>query len=362
MRIGCVSDVCLGYGSPQIGYLVESLADHYGDDAEILVVEPGTRDLPPRHNFFPRFRIRRASTVFDPYSGPGRTEYALGAAQIMNDWAPDLLVICCTYTLPVLFKLRKRPAYVIYYCYESIAHYGDFDVEMNRQLEGRLDVVLFPEENRAALEMGRFRFGVPALVLYNCPRRTSRPPLSREVRNGRFLYAGMIDRVNTFADYYSKPLISAYPIDLFGPIRAASEDERAAWRESLKKRVQYGGHVANRDLAELRRHYIYSLVMWNPRNENQLYAAPNKFFESIADGVPPLSAPHPQCKKLIERYRCGVLTTDWSEAGLLVGMDRATKLYETSEWDSMVANCHSAFIDDLNWERQFEKLRVHLTK
>jgi hypothetical protein len=286
----------------------------------------------------------------------------MGAARIMNDWAPDLLVICCTYTLPVLLKLRKRPGYVIYYCYESITHYGDFDVEMNRQLEGRLDVVLFPEENRAALEMGRFRFGVPALVLYNCPRRTSRPPLSREVRNGRFLYAGMIDRVDTFADYYSKPLISAYPIDLFGPIRAASEDERTAWRESLKKRVQYGGHIANRDLAELRRHYIYSLVMWNPRNENQLYAAPNKFFESIADGVPPLSAPHPQCKKLIERYRCGVLTTDWSEAGLLVGMDRATKLYGTSEWDSMVANCHSAFIDDLNWERQFEKLRVHLAK
>jgi hypothetical protein len=102
--------------------------------------------------------------------------------------------------------------------------------------------------------------------------------------------------------------------------------------------------------------------MWNPRTENQHYAAPNKFFESIADGVPPLSAPHPQCKKLIDRYQCGVLTSDWSEGGLLVGLDHARKLFATSEWDSMLTNCQSAFAGELNWERQFEKLKVHLTK
>jgi len=28
--------------------------------------------------------------------------------------------------------------------------------------------------------------------------------------------------------------------------------------------------------------YCYSIVAWNPDNENQLYAAPNKFFEPIA--------------------------------------------------------------------------------
>jgi len=361
MRIGCVSDVCLGYGSPQIGYLVESLAEHYG--AETLVAEPSVRHLAPRHNVFPGLRIRRAHTVFDPYSAAGRSEYVLAAAAMMDEWEPDLLVICCTFSLPVLFKLRKPPAYVIYYCYESVAHYGEFDVEMNGHLKGRLDVILFPEENRAALEVSRFRFGdVPTLVLYNCPRRTTRPPLPKQMRNGRFIYAGMIDREDTFADYYVNPLVGAHPIDLFGPIRAAKDEDRTSWLSKLPKRIQYCGHIAGGDLAELRRHYIYSLVMWNPRTENQHYAAPNKFFESIADGVPPLSAPHPQCKKLIDRYQCGVLTSDWSEAGLLVGLDHARRLFATSEWDSMLANCQSAFAGELNWERQFEKLKVHLTK
>lgn len=361
MRIGCVSDVCLGYGSPQLGYLVESLAEQYG--AENLVVEPGIPRLPPRHNCFPRLRIRRVHSVFDPYSGPGRSEYAIAASHIMNDWAPDVLVICCTFSLPVLFKLRRRPAYVIYYSYESISHYGEFDVEMNRRLKGRVDVVIFPEENRAALEISRCCFGeTPALVLYNCPRRTGRPPLLRQFRNGRFIYAGTIDRVETLAQYYASPLVGDYSIDLFGPIRAMTDEERTAWMSSLQKKVTYCGHIAARDLAELRPRYIYSLVMWNPQTENQLYAAPNKFFESIADGVPTLSAPHPQCKKLIDRYRCGVLTTDWTEAGLLAGLARAAKLYSTEEWDSMVNNCQSAFAGELNWERQFEKLRVHLTK
>ena len=361
MRIGCVSDVSLGYGSAQIGLLLESLAEHY--QAESLVVEPSVPTLAPRHNRFPRFRMRSVHTAFGPYTAAGRVEYVLAAARIIDEWAPDLLVISCTFSLPVLLKLRRRPAYVIYNSYESIAHYGEFDLEINRHLAGRIDLILFPEENRAALEIGRCRFGdIPKLVLYNCPRRTDRLPLPRESRSGRFIYAGTIDPVETFAEYYTRLPAGKYPIDLYGPIRAASEEERKTLRRRLEDSVWYCGHIDSQELAELRRHYIYSLVMWNPRNENQLYAAPNKFFESIADGVPPLSAPHPQCKKVIERYGCGVLMSDWSDVALVAGLERASLLYGTSEWDAMVSKCQAAFLGELNWERQFEKLKLHLTR
>lgn len=360
MRIGCVSDVCLGYGSPQIGFLMESLIDHYG--AEALVVEPRIPARAPRHNFFPRLKVRRAQTEFDPYSSEGRIEYVLDAARMMNEWQPDILVICCTFTLPVLFKLRKRPSYVVYYSYESITHYGEFDVEMNRQLRGAVDAVIFPEENRAALELSRIRFDAPVLILYNCPRLDSQRPLPREMRNGRFLHAGTIDPVETLAEYYTDARVAAYPIDLYGPIRRRSEQEREAFRNRIQERVQYCGYTENRELSELRRHYIYSLVIWNPGTENQLYAAPNKFFESIAAGVPPLTAPHPQCKKIVDRYGCGLLLSDWSLDGLVTGLERASKLYGSDQWDEMVARCEEAFTNELNWERQFEKLRVHLVK
>ncbi len=359
MRIGCVSDVCLGYGSPQIVYLMESLL-HIHPGAETLIVEPAIPGQPPRHHRFSHFRIRRAATRFRPYSQCGRTEYVLAASRLLNDWSPDLLLICCTFTLPVLFKLNRRPAQVIYYCYESIPHYGRFDMEMNRWLRGMVDVVIFPEENRAALEIGRFGFGgIPALVLYNCPRRHDRRAMPRSHRNGRFLYSGTIDRTETLADHFTKPEVQGYPIDLYGPIRG-SEEDRSRFRSQFQGRLRYHGMIDRESLDQIRPCYLYSLVMWNPHSENQLFAAPNKFFESIADGVPPLSAPHPQCKLLIERYQCGLLLNDWSESALVSGLQLAMRLHGTSEWEAMVERCETAFRQELNWERQFEKLKVHL--
>ncbi len=360
MRIGCLSDVCLGYGSPQIGHLIQCLSDTYG--AEALIVEPGNPELAPRHGLFPGMKVVRTRNAFPPYSLQGRVEYVLDAARIINEWQPDILVICCTFTLPVLLKLRKRPPFVVYYSYESIPHYGELDVELNRQLRDSVDVVVFPEENRAAMELARIRFECPILVLYNCPPFNSLKPLPKTSRNGRFLYAGMIDRVETLAEYYTDARIAAYPIDLYGPIRADSEESREAFRARLAPSVQYRGYTENQVLADLRRHYIYSLVMWNPGTENQLYAAPNKFFESIGAGVPALAAPHPQCKKIIDRYGCGLLLDEWSLDALLDGLERASRIYSTGKWDEMVAGCEEAFTGELNWERQFEKLKVHLVK
>ena len=359
MRIACVSDVCIGYGSPQIGYLTESLRDHYGADA--LIVEPRVPALAPQHHLFPGVKVLRAQTGFDVYSEAGRIEYVLQAARMIDQWAPDLLVLCCTFTIPVLFKLKKRPRHVIYFSYESIAHYGDLDEAMNGQLRGEVDLVIFPEENRAAMELGRYRFGgVPIVVLYNCVPRYSRRPLPKTSRNGRFLYAGTIDRVDTLAEYYATSRVDSFPIDLYGPIRGGSDEERESLTARLREHVRYGGHVDSRTLSQLRPYYVYSLVAWNPRTENQLYAAPNKLFESIADGVPPLTAPHPQCKKIVERYSCGLLLSDWTEDALVAGLERASRIYRTSRWDAMVSACEAAFVDELNWERQFEKLKIHL--
>lgn len=359
MRIGCVSDVCLGYGSPQIGYLVESLADHY--EAEALVVEPRVPGVAPKHTSFPSFQIRRSRTAFQPYSAEGRIEYAIDAARMVNEWEPDLLIICCTFTLPVLFKLRKRPHFVIYYSYESIPHYGDFDITMNRQLDGLVDLVIFPEENRAELELGRSRFGgARTVILYNCPAHHSRRPAVKGERNGRFFYAGTIDPVETLAAHFLDSRISGFPIDLYGPLRGEWEAEPAKVREGLQGQVRYWGVLESRELGELRRRYLYSLIMWNPKTENQLYAAPNKLFEAIADGVPPLAAPHPQCKKILDRYGCGTLLSDWSVEALAAGLNRAAREFLTDKWNAMVTGCETAFASELNWELQFEKLKVHL--
>ena len=361
MRLACISDVCLGYGSPQIGQLVRSLCTHYR--AENLVIEPHRAESPPRHLGFPELKIERAEMLYDPYTAPGRVEYLLEGSRLLNRYDPDILVVCCTFCLPVVFKLRRRPSIVIYYSLEDISFYGPFDVEMNRYVNDLVDLVIFPEENRAIEEVRRFGFGgASKVVLFNCADVDAEEPeknFARQ-RNGRVIYAGTIDRVQTFGNYYTKPAAGRFPIDLFGPIRAQTEEQKQDFIGALRGQVRYHGYLGNEEVAEARKKYAYSVVAWNPSVENQLYAAPNKFFESIADGVPPIAAPHPQCKMIIDRYKCGILMADWSEGEFFAALDRGLRLYETESWHEMVSNCATAVRQELTWDHQFEKLKVHL--
>lgn len=360
MRIVAVSDVTLGYGSPQVPLLTGSLGEHYR--GKVSIIEPVQPELARRHEQFPDFEIVSVGTADHPHSTVGRTEYIWRAAQLVKQLRPDVLVICCTYTLPVLYRLGAKPPKVIYYSYESIPFYGEFDVEMNRRVAPLLDVILFPEENRAALETGRCGFaGVPKLVLYNVNnrQRDTHAALAADQRNGRVLYSGTISRTQTFADYYFSDKIRALPIDLFGPVKGDPADRKRI-QDLQSGLLKYRGFISGVELARLRPSYAYSIVSWNPDTENQLYAAPNKFFESIADGVPPIAAPHPQCKLILERFGCGVLMADWSFDTFVSALRRALDAYGGAEWQAMVKACGRAVESELNWEAQFEKVKPYL--
>jgi hypothetical protein len=355
--IVALSDVTVGYGTPQLPLLTESLAEHYQAKAEII--EPAQPELAPRHAAFPGLRIRTLRTAEHPHSALGRTEYVLRASEAVNDLSPEVLLVCCTYCVPVLFRLKRRPRVVIYYAVESIPFYGELDVEMNRRAAPWMNIVIFPEENRAALEVGRCGFpGVRKLILYNTSKRRAEiaEPVRREQRNGRVLYAGSISCEQTFANYYLGDGVRAMPIDLFGAVKG-TEEERRRFLAQIGGGVRYLGQVSGAELAGQRPAYAYSIVAWNPNTENQLYAAPNKFFESIADGVPPIAAPHPQCRLLVERYGCGVLMPDWSFEGFHAALAKALRLYETEAWPRMVDGCRRAAERELNWDAQFEKLK-----
>jgi glycosyltransferase involved in cell wall biosynthesis len=279
----------------------------------------------------------------------------------LNDLKPDVLVICCTYCLPALFRLRRRPPIVIYYSVESISYYGSFDAMMNRHAGPLVDAVIFPEENRAALETERYGFEESAkVVMFNCVKRREErnEALPALQRNGKILYSGTISH-HTLANYFLDENIRTIPMDLFGPIKAESEAERLRFT-SLNGEVSYRGHLSAKELASIRKLYAYSIVMWNPINENQYYAAPNKFFESIADGVPPISAPHPQCKLIIGRYQCGILMRDWSFEEFCNAIGKAREIYGTAEWEKMVDGCLRAVNEELTWDAQFEKLKQRL--
>lgn len=365
MKVLAISDVTLGYGTPQLPLLTLSLVAHY--KAEGHVIEPAQPELTARHALFPILHFDRVTTVWHPHSEQGRQEYLWRASRSINQLRPEVLVICCTYCLPVIFRLDYRPRKVIYYSVESIPFYGPFDMEMNGRAGPLVDIVIFPEENRAVAEVSRFGFHgatpdrEPAkLVLYNTTNfRKTEPPLPRPSRNGRFLYAGTISD-QTFASYYTRPETQRYPIDMFGPVKLGLDGARQEFLDALGGGIRYRGYIDAHELARVRRSYLYSLVAWNPVNENQLYAAPNKFFDSIADGIPPIAAPHPQCKVILERYGCGILMDDWSYEAFAGALRKAMRIHSTPAWVEMVEGCRRAVARELHWEAQFARLRPYL--
>ena len=355
-RIAAVADVSVGYGSPQIPRLMESLAELYG--CPTLIFEPDQSekrplDVPPRG-----CSLERIATTVHPHTAVGRREYIAAVARRVNALRPEMLVLFCTFTLPVVTQLRYRPRWTVYHCIETVAMYGEVDVAVNRRFASDLDIVLFPEENRARIDGQRCGLcNLPMAVVYNVSNECDFQPSPIAERRPKLLYTGTIDLDQTLADYFLRPELTDVSIDIFGNVAGRDALGLKSRLAGLSGSVRYHGYIPAARLKQLRGRYGYSIIMWAPTNENQFYAAPNKFFDAIADGIPPIVAPHPQCKMLVDRYGCGVLMEDWSFEAFHSAVQRAGAIFGTPEYDRMVAGCRRAVECELNWPAQFQKVK-----
>ncbi len=356
-----VSDVSLGYGSPQVILFMRSLAAHLGVTA--LVIEPDQKNKEPYQPAYPDLQVKRMRSPENPHSTTGRVDYVLRAARVLNELKPRVLVIFCTYSLPVLQHLTYDPDYVIYYSYESILFYGLLDIQLNRLLAPRLDLIIFPEENRARMDTMRCGFSQNDIaILYNASPLPYYGRLDANLRNGRIIYAGSLDLERTSAGYLVDPESSGYPLDIYGNISGSDAGRLEQALRSMQGNARYHGYLDSLRLSVVRQAAAFSLTMWAPQNENQRFAAPNKFFESIADGVPPITTPHPQMKLLLERYDCGILMPGWDYNAFKDALNQALALYGTPAYEQMAARCVIAAEEELNWEHQFCKLLPYLSK
>jgi hypothetical protein len=362
MKAACVSNISVGYGTPQIIFLLRSLASYVGQRERILLIENDQTERPPRGYLFPDLDVRRITTFVHPYSRIGAIRYITQAAELLNREKPEVLLIPSTYSLPVLWKLTYRPALVIYYVLEMPDAFGFTREEnqLNLYAKDKIDLTLYPEPNRAQIHIDTFGYHkIPSVIVYNAIPLSSEPPLPPARRNGRILYQGTIHEELTSGDYFLDDEVQKLPIDLYGIIDTRDDEFRNALTHG-RGNVRYCGYIDNNALRAVRRAYQFSIVFWNPLNDNQRYACPNKFFESIADGVPPISAPHPQCKLLTQRYDLGLMMRDWELESFVDSLHEATAKVGTPEFDQMVSRCEYAYQRELNWEVQFEKVRKML--
>lgn len=346
-----IADTSLGYGTPQTPWFLQSLAQHYGTRA--FVIEPDELHRPPTALPYDRLDVLRVPS-------PQRS-YAL-ASYLDRNWRLEehlrgndapIWVVFSPLQLALLSRLKRKPRYVIYYCLEI----GDSFYERTLRRYGHLiDHIVYPELDRAAQSLKSLQIGAKAKasILYNVSRRAA--DFAMAPKRPRILYSGSISWRYTFADDFVKEL-KDFPIDIYGPVDSAERKEIGPSYERIRNApsgVSYKGYVAGDELRRLLPSYAYSIVRWNPEmGLNCYFACPNKFFEGIAHGVPPIAAPHPQCVQILRKYECGILAKDFTVGAMAEALERAMGLFETPSYDRMVQNCLDAYSDFLNWDAQF---------
>lgn len=356
-RMALVSDVGVGYGTPQLLRMADSFAEVFGAAVDIFEPDPPERrpiDI-TKHVNSPYIRLERIYTSSHPYSMQGRIEFCMQVAEKIRNCIPQILLFSTMYGIEILDRLDARRMLKIFYCLEDI----DFRYEYLFPLVRRCDVILFPEENRARIYADRLSSGQSwqnFAIIYNTNDRSEWTPPEQRLR--RLFYGGTFDEHDTFGEYFLRPEISRLPIDIYGNIRGFRDPALVArqLRGSDHGARFRGYREADDEFFKLLSCYLYSIVIWAPDREDRLYAAPNKLFDAIACGVPPIAAPHPQCVAIIDKWKCGILLDDWSFKSLRNTLERALRAAESSFYGELAANCRQAMVQELSWARQFETL------
>ncbi|MBV1798743.1 glycosyltransferase [Siccirubricoccus sp. G192] len=353
--LAILSDVSVGYGSPQVLSLAQSLAQHWNVAADLY--EPDQPERPPVEINAPGVNVRRIYTATHPHWPAGRTEFCLALLDALNRTRPDVIVFFAFIPAPVLARLAYRPRAVIYYAYEHTDGHMPAEERLFQSIADKIDFIIFPEENRALLDAPRLGlWTVPKGILFNSSFADVEWKNTSE-RNGRLFYGGTISRARTFGDWFLGGALDHVPIDMFGLIDGYPDPQQVlADLQDRQSRVSYYGYTpAGRAYLDRLSHYCFSLVVYAPDQESTRFAAPNKFFDAIAAGVPPIVAPHPQCVSLVHRYRCGIAMEDFTLTSLLKALAKAQAIIRGGELERLVLGCREAQ-NDLSWETQFAKL------
>lgn len=363
IRILGLTDVAIGYGSPQVQYLLRSLAEEFAP-ATCLIIEPDQKGRPSRPPLFPELNVERIVTMMPPYDLSFQIEFNRAALKIMREFRPDIIVASHGWVLPAALQMKPRPKCFIYYMLESLDHQvqggsSDWAIELNRLAFAMADLVVIPERQRAAADLRSYGWSLPSLIEAYNVTPWQRVPLTA-TRKPRILYAGTLGP-QTLCEFFLDESVS----DVEFVIAGAAETEparRFLEQASERDNIRYLGFLSSHKLATVRQENAYSITMWRPDSINQLFACPNKFYESIAVGVPPIAAPHPQCADIIARHNCGLVMMDWTVNCFAWTVHHALDLFnaEDGRYQTMVENCLLATQGELNWEAQFAKIRSRL--
>lgn len=355
-----VSDVVIGYGSPQILRFTESLMKKMSCDGAIL--QPLLPSRPIVSIEGSSISFLTISTALHVHSSNGLDEYHRQCAKIIEDAKPEVLVLSNYNLLPIIEHLAIRPKKIVMLALED---FDQFVGKVPRKdkfhcLAKNVGYWIFPESHRASRDSEILGIAESEIsILYNVSENNYS---SIKERNGRIVYAGTLDQTTSIGKYIFDSDLAKFKIDVYGDLQG-SDSSIAQMKSKLnfiKNNIQdfeikWYGQIPLKNLDFRLPSYNYSVVFWLPIRDALFNAAPNKFFQAVSKGVPLITAPHPQTKMLVERYGCGIVLDGWSKTDLIKGLRKAESLLGTSAYERMVHGCQLATESELNWNAQFEK-------
>lgn len=354
-----ISDVSIGYGSPEVPALMDSLCKMLGKRG--LLIEPDEIARPPlKLEWDAAFDLHRVASAYPDHSTVWHNHFLTSAVELVRRHDPELVVIFGSPSFSVLAALPKWPQKVIYHAYELISSLSSRELEAHRHLLDRVDLIITPEVNRLIVDLEAIStYPSNIAAIYNVADVSYPAPilsLPPDQRNGRFVWYGTLHRRQAFADYFVDPAIRDIGIDIFGRITDPQAAEIGARIRNCSN-LHYFGVVPGAELNARRAHNTFSILWWNPElNPGAYYLASNRFFTSLQAGLPVICGPHPQCVDLINRHGCGLVMDDWSFASFERTLREATEIYGSPVYTDMVDGCLSAARNDFNWEAQFARL------
>jgi hypothetical protein len=365
MRVAGVSDVSIGYGSPEVPALMHSLCRMLGVRGELI--EPDEIARPPiTLDWDAQFDLVRIPSRFIDHSRAWHGHYLSSAARRLNRTRPDVVVVFGGSVFPITLLFRWKPPTIIYHAYEFISNLSHHGRMAHTMMLPKVDLMIAPDCERLIIDLQALRAEPrKTAAIYNVadvdfPNPVLTSPAA--ARNGHFLFFGTLHRRHCFAQYFWDPALAEFRFDICGRI---TDPEPHVVRDHLvgAKNVSYHGVLPAAQLNRLRANFSYSLVWWNPEiNPGFFYVPSNRLFTSIQAHVPLVTAPHPQCVTLIKRYGCGLVSADWSINSLASAFREARDLMGTAKYDAMVAGCRDAVETEINWDAQFDRLAPKLQK
>lgn len=347
-----ISDVSVGYGTPQLIRLAEAIVEKFS--IKVLIIEPDQSERRPidsRDTRFPNsISIRRVYTGTHPNSLSGTIQYVKAIVGILEQADLSAIIVSSEKHLPIL-EFVPSTVVKVFYCLEHIEHPS----LINATLYGEIDIFIFPEANRRRIYLERIstvKQSAKSFVVYNA--NYNQPSCDLKEKKPKFFYGGTFHETLTMGKYFMSEEAMRFPIDIYGIIDGFA-DNSSVYKKLTKSDsgVSYKGYLpSNANYFKTLSKYFYSIVIWSPDREDRYYACPNKVFDAIACGVPPICAPHPQCVEMINRWKCGVLMADWSHSSFIAALRIAAKLSQGSGYAEMVSACGEAMRGGLDWSSQ----------